>query len=270
MYTNAVISKAILQRERENNTKQEDIHTKTLQNQKPRKLWAFLPFSLQQKANSLLSLFQSSQKHKPNLHPMFYHSLPVNPVSSLCKTIPTKTGDRVKTDKEAGNQMALGDTGGNVQTAIRSATAWRQQGSLHRYKLQNPAFTWFSHICSQMSATRGQNCLGDSAGRCASPAQTLSICGCGSVCVSDVLLGAPRWECLTLLALKSCWEKWQQTFHHGHCSSPRCLWSVLHCQRKKWEEIKFLKSSTRRGRLHQSYREKFFHDLPRFAVYKHE
>lgn len=143
--------------------------------------------------------------------------------SSLCKIIPTETGDRVKTDKEAGGQMALRDTGGNVQTAIRSATAWRQQGSLPRYKLQNPAFTWFSHICSQMSATGGQHCLGDSAKRCASPAQTLSMCGCSSVCVRNVLLGAPRWECLTLLALRGCWEKWPHTFHHGQCSSPQCL-----------------------------------------------
>lgn len=75
--------------------------------------------------------------------------------SSLCKTIPTETGNRVKTDKEAGDQMALRDTSGNVQTAIRRATAWRQQGSLQGYKLQNPAFTWFSHVCSQMSVTGG-------------------------------------------------------------------------------------------------------------------
>jgi len=43
--------------------------------------------------------------------------------NSLCKTIATETVERVKTDTEAGDQMALGDTGGNMETAIRRATA---------------------------------------------------------------------------------------------------------------------------------------------------
>lgn len=119
-----------------------------------------------------------------------------------------------------------------------------------------------------MRVTGGPKCQGDTGGRCTSPTQPLS--NCGSVCISNVLQGMSRWACLALLALKNCKEKWHHTFHHGWCSSSQCLWSVPHCQCRKREEIKILRSPGSRKRLHQSYMEKFLHDLPRFAAYKHE
>lgn len=73
-----------------------------------------------------------------------------------------------------------------------TATAWWQPGSLQRHKLQSPALTWFSRVCSQVSVIGGQNCPKGSCGRFTSPAQTLHIRGCSSVCMSSA--GNAPWK----------------------------------------------------------------------------
>lgn len=65
MYTN-VISKGVLVRGRKTQSRRK-YTKKPLQNQTPGKWWAFAPFSLQQKAESLPPIpLQSCQKRKPN------------------------------------------------------------------------------------------------------------------------------------------------------------------------------------------------------------
>lgn len=181
MYT-IVITKGVLVRERKTQSRRK--YTKKTQT--PGKLWAFSPFSLQQKAENPSPIpLQSCQKRKPNSHGIYENFT----LQGHTKWIWWQQNPAKKQETRW-----LWETLVATCRLPSTATAWWQPGSLQRHKVQSPALTLFSCVCSQVSVTGGQNCLRGSSGRCTSPAQTF-----GAAALSALAgLGMPYGKALAL------------------------------------------------------------------------
>lgn len=75
---------------------------------------------------------------------------------SLCSAIPTEAGSSVRTDIRAVGQMALETSAAECRPPSAEHPNNNSKAHLQRYQLQNPMFTWFSHVCSQMREWRSE------------------------------------------------------------------------------------------------------------------
>lgn len=148
-YDNA-ISKVKLERKKE--AKQDEIHTHTHTKQHPTKTKV-------QKTVGLFTIFlrvnaeslRTSSRVATNVN---QNHTPCS--SSLCSTIRTEADGSVRTDIKAVDQMALETSVAMCRPPSTELLNNDSKAHLQRYQLQNPMFTWFSHVCSQMREWRSE------------------------------------------------------------------------------------------------------------------